>query len=789
MDQLNELLDQLPPEMADMLPDEVQEMIRLQKEKKREKLDLFSQIVARKRDEAVAARQQSGIETEWMEDEESYLGIDEANRDRSTWVKSPSVSGTPYQERSTSSVRSTVFLNITRPYCDSASARVGDMLLPTDDRNWSIQPTPIPQLTELAKMPVPQAAPQQPGMPPQQMNPMAQAIQEAQQVLEQAKQKAEAAQKRIEDWHIECQYHAEVRKVTEDCSRIGTGILKGPVPVKRKNKKAVQSEGGMALEIQMEICPESKRVDPWNLFPAPDCGENIHNGSYIVERDLLTAKQLKDLKGIPGYLSEQIDKVLEEGPQKANAKATKNPHESRIEYKDSDRFEVWYFYGCFDKDDLESVEVDVEKDQEYGLITIVNDTVIKGGLNPLESGEFPYDVMPWQRRAGHWAGVGVCRQIRTPQRMLNNAVRNMMDNAGISAGPQIAIWRNKLEPADGNWEITPRKIWYVREDADVRGVQDAIFAWNIPSLQAELNNIVMFALKMAEDCTGLPQLLQGSMANQAPDTVGGMQMLQNNASTVLRRIARTFDDCITEPHIRRWYTYLLEHGEDDSEKGDFVIDARGSTALVERDLANQSIMQMAGMAVPGNPFGIDPKKWFSEAAKAQKLDPKRFQYTDEEMAQMQQQPQQPPPQIAVAQIREQGAMQRKQMELEADAQKTQAELQVEREIATLENQTAQTRIKVDTDRDTAYVQSEMQRDQAEYQARMAELQLKLQLAQLDYANRHQMQIEDVRAKLAIESAKLNTQKELAAFGAKASLMAKPPTEPPGRAHPGRSYQQ
>ena len=118
-----------------------------------------------------------------------------------------------------------------------------------------------------------------------------------------------------------------------------------------------------------------------------------------------------------GYL-EQIDKVLEEGPQKANAKATKNPHESRIEYKDSDRFEVWYFYGCFDKEDLEAADVEVEKDQEYGLITIVNDTVIKGGLNPLESGEFPYDVMPWQRRAGHWAGVGVCRQIRTPDRAL-----------------------------------------------------------------------------------------------------------------------------------------------------------------------------------------------------------------------------------------------------------------------------------------------------------------------------------------------------------------------------------
>lgn len=767
MDQLNELLDQLPPEVADMLPDEVQDLIRQQKEKKQENLDLFSQIVASKRDEAVAARQQSGIETEWLEDEEAYLGIDEANRDRSTWIKSPSVSGTPYQERSSGSVRSTVFLNITRPYCDAASARVGDMLLPTDDRNWSIQPTPIPQLTEAAKMQVPQ------GMEQSQM---AQTVQQAQQIMEQAKQKAEAAQKRIEDWHVECQYHAEVRKVIDDCSRIGTGILKGPTPVKRKNRRAVQAQGGMALEIQMEIAPESKRVDPWNLFPAPDCGEDIHNGSYIVERDLLTAKQLKDLKGIPGYMAEQIDKVLEEGPQKANAKATKNPHESRIEYKDSDRFEVWYFYGCFDKEDLEAADVEVEKDQEYGLITIVNDTVIKGGLNPLESGEFPYDVMPWQRRAGHWAGVGVCRQIRTPQRMLNNAVRNMMDNAGISAGPQIAIWRNKLEPADGNWEITPRKIWYVREDADVRGVQDAIFAWNIPSLQAELNNIVMFALKMAEDTTGLPMLLQGSQG-QAPDTVGGMQMMQNNASTVLRRIARNFDDYITRPHIVRWYAWLLEHGEDDNEKGDFVIDARGSSALVERDISNQAILQMGGLIA--NPaFGIDPKKWFKEACAAQKLDAKRFQFSEEELAQMAQQPPSPPPQIAVAQIREQGAMQRKQMELQAKDQEAQLQAQVDLQEARMEQ-----------DRDTMYLQAETQRSESEHAARMAELQLKLQLAQLAYAAEHKTTLEEVKAKLAIESAKLNTQKELAAFGAKASLMQKPPTEPPGRAKPGQSYQQ
>ena len=36
-----------------------------------------------------------------------------------------------------------------------------------------------------------------------------------------------------------------------------------------------------------------------------------------------------------------------------------------------------------------------------------------------------------------------------------------------------------------------------------------------------------------------------------------MTMLMNNASVVLRRIARTFDDNITTPHIRRYYDWLM----------------------------------------------------------------------------------------------------------------------------------------------------------------------------------------------------------------------------------------
>jgi hypothetical protein len=84
-----------------------------------------------------------------------------------------------------------------------------------------------------------------------------------------------------------------------------------------------------ALIVKEEIKPASKRIDPWNFYPDGACGENIHNGAYTWERDYLTPRQLKDLKGTPGYIDSQIDKCLEEGPQKAMAQYKQGPTGSR----------------------------------------------------------------------------------------------------------------------------------------------------------------------------------------------------------------------------------------------------------------------------------------------------------------------------------------------------------------------------------------------------------------------------------------------------------------------------
>lgn len=747
------------------------------------RVEALGNSLAKTRDEAVKGRAASGIEQEWNEVEEAYQGIDEANRGSVMVGGKPSSPNGGYTNGPVAAAgRSTVFMNITRPYVDAASARVGDMMLPTDDTCWSLKPTKIPSTLPMELQPPAPAAeaapmvspamagatglmaeagaPAAPAQPPV-MNEMAQAIAKA-------KQSAEKATEQIEDWLVECQWHAEVRKMIEDCARLGTGILKGPFPEVRTSMVSVTQDGQPKLVIQKEVKPASRAISPWKFYPDPGCGENIHDGSYTWELDSITTRSLRDLKLAPGYLSSQIDKVLAEGPSGKHQEA--GIQYQRVTPDDDNNYEIWYFYGDAKREDLIAAGVKLPEGEDDvtvpAIITMVNNTVIKAALSPMDLGGFPYDVMPWQRRTGLPWGTGIGKQISTPQRMLNAATRNMMDNSGLSAGPQMVLRQGTIVPADGKYQLTPRKFWWLKEGADVTDINQAIAAINIPTMQVELSNIIQFALKMAEDLTGMPMIMQGQATGNTPDTVGGMQLVNNNASAVLRRIARLFDDKVTEPHIRRYYQWLMEVSDNDEAKGDFQIDARGSTALVERDIQNQAIVQM-GQLVMNPAFGVDPAKWFAEYLKSLRLDPKRFELDEAQKAAMAQQQQPQAPAVQAAQIRSETELKKTEMTLKAQVEK----------------------VRVDTDRDTVYVQAQTARDQANHAAKMAELALRRELALLDYANSKELSLETVKAQLAQTAMKLNATKELAAMEAGANRLPTPPVEPPGIAEDGHSFTQ
>ncbi len=720
-----------------------------ERERQEERLQSFGHNLGKQRDEWIRDRYSYGVDKRWLEDLDQYNGKDNVNRAASQMMTSVE-QGYPVTTQHAKPHRSTVYIGMTRQKTNAAEARIADILLPTDDRNWGIEPTPEPFLVGMSEDDALAMDPRtgQPVMGPNGQPARKKDVARA--VMELARKKADAMQTEIDDQLVECDYNGELRKVIHDAAVLGTGVIKGPIVMNRVRKSwqpRTDAYGQQVHEVMMveELSPASFRVDPRNVFPDPGCGEEIHDGKGIYERQKLTVKQVRDLAKQPGYMKSQLRKVLEEGPKRSATFQELEDEERRDVARDT--YEMWEYWGEVDHEDLEACGIDIgEKDPLRSIsacVVMINNTVVKAFLNPLDDGQMPFDFYVWEKVAGSCWGYGVPYLMRAQQKVLNAAWRQMMDNAGVSSGPQIVMNPNVIQPADKQWQLSSRKIWFATDDMD--DVRKAFATFEFDSHQGELANIIKMATELADQETGVPMMMQGEKG-AAPDTVGGMQLLMNSANVVLRRLVKQFDDMITRPHIRRYYDWNMMYNEDEEVKGDFTIDARGSSALLIRDIQNQAFLNLLQAAA--NPlFGpyIDPQKLFEKALQAQHVDPAEVFKSPEEIEQMKEMQKKmaeqgppPDPRLAAAQIRAQTDIQKVQVQNQGDLQELNTRLAIK---------------------------------QADIAARREEIAMQREIEMLKMANAQNLTLEQIKAKLADTAIKERGKKELFAAEQRLKLVA------------------
>lgn len=649
------------------------------------KRSILEQRVSQRIHEAMQARASSGIEEIWAEDEDQYNGVDALSSTR-LLVKTRD----QLPKRKRAGAQSTIFLNVTAPKTEIAVARVQEMLVPHDDKPWETKRTPIPDLDEAVAQAV---------QTPVQLGDGSQAP--AADVAELMNHRADEAAKKeatwIEDKFVEGSVYAEMRKVIRDSGRLGTGILKGPVPVERVTKKWSVKGGAGILEIVKKIDPTSRRIRVQDFFPAPDCGDSIHNGSYCVERDFMTGRKLAELAALPDYDTAAIAVALEEGPKLIGRGSSDVRRDTAGDtFNDARLYEVYYYYGQVDPDDLRLLGLDrgqaegeslLPDDLMLGepvaaIVTVVNGRAIKCCLNPLETGTFPYDLFPWDIVDGQPWGRGIPRKVGVAQRGLNAAVRKLMENAGLSGGPQIVFDGNAVEPEDGIYEITGRKLWRFNASEAINDITKAFASFDIPSMQPQLQAVIEFWLGMFDVLSNLPILMQGMLKEGAtPETLGGLRLLMANMTSPLRVIAKQYDDYLITPHLRRYHDwYMQDPAIPGDQKGDTQISARGATALVQR-AEDSDFLVMLWASKDDPSLDLDPKRLISEIARARGFNIKTVQYTpDEAKAKAQERAQQPPPvdpRVEAAKIRNEGL----QAQNDARMQMAQADAQFKAEQA------------------------------------------------------------------------------------------------------------
>jgi hypothetical protein len=719
----------LPTDVAYMVGDEVLTKEEFDTRQKGEIERLYS-VFAKMRDQWIQGRAtNTDVEKRWRKNAQLYFG----EHTNSTGEFENTLRNGPPSRKAQDGTRSRVVINIVRPKVDQAVARMCEILFPVDDRNWGIRPTPMPELADMMgsnAQTIDPATGQPTGFT---------ANEEANAIMEAAKQAAEAMERSIDDSLTESKYNGESRKGIEDAVRLGTMVMYGPFPARQTSKVWLpQADGTQVLQVKESIVPASMRLDPWDCFFDPSCGNDHQAGRGFFMRRMVTRKQLRQLVGLPGYDQEAIREVLRTAPQKLRVA------EGRVirEMVNEDAYEMWTYHGEIEPEEMEMLSSrtgDPLTDVNFGVLVIVNDKVVGAMESWVADRTLPVDVYCWRKADDSPFGYGLSDELEHQQRVVNSAWRQVMDNGRTSLGGQIVIKKGMIIPQNGSYEITPNKVWLAKDELD--DVRAAMTVFEFNSHLQELLAIAQAAMQFADTESSMPQIMGGEQGS-APETVGGMVMLYNNANAVLRQRVKLYDDSITRPHIGRYYDWKMANDPDPKIKGDYEIDARGSTALIERDIQNQALLNLAN--ITNNPRYIPhlrEREELKAILKAFKVNPEELLKPEDQVKQeMEAQAQQGAPQdprIAAAQIK---------------AEVDMAKLADNKEVRAQQGQ---------------QIEYNRQREQAEYEIAMTEAGIERDLSLTKLGQDAQLTREQIAAKERLEALKIDNQRQI--FNAEAAL--------------------
>lgn len=590
-----------------------------------ERLAAFVAELEKVADERVSRR--STVEARWIEDLQHYHGV--YDNDTATRIKNAE--------------SSSVFVNITATKTDAMEARLWDLLFPTDDRNWGIAPTPVPEMTDQAEMALraldkaketangaqTQMAAMQSandmdaaGTAEAEMraaevveNEAQKASDELHERLNEAKDRSNLMQEEIADQMATCQYPTEARDAISDACKIGIGVLKGPVLGERQKqswKRGDADEDGkespFSLQSTADDMPAAYRVDPWGFYPDPDARTPVDSEGFY-ERHLMNAPQLRKLARRPDINKAAIRRLLKAKPSGSmpSFMAELDSLTGDASGQMKERFTVWEYSGPVDSDNMmllarafedEDMLDDLEDadpiDEIHAKVWFCQGEVLSFAIHPLDSGDPIYSVFTIRRDETSMFGFGIPYIMRHPQEVLNGAYRMMMDNAGLGTGPQIVIDKSKVTPEDGNWTMKPRKVWNWTSDG-MTEKSNPFQTFDIPMHQGELQAIIGLASQTIDEVTSMPAIAQGEQGAGVTKTAQGMALLMNSANVSFRRIVKNYDDDMTAPLIRRMYHWNMQFSAKEEIKGDYDVQARGSSVLLVREMQAQNLMMIAQM--------------------------------------------------------------------------------------------------------------------------------------------------------------------------------------------------
>ena len=569
---------------------------------------IFTGIVARLEDDALnRVAQRQVVEYRWLEDARQFEGEGDP----------------PANPRQSAAV-----FNITRSKVNTFVSKVGDMLFPTDDRNGAVMPTPVPEIEKESRQMAGDIDRMVAGANAEtddnvsagmkaEADGLAQRLAEIEDERQEATAKAKLMDDEIWDNLTECHYPTAARNCKREAAKYGTGFLKGPLPLSDRTRTYWdQSDSGWKLARDRDagdrFCIEW--VSCWNLFPDVAARDFSRVESWL-ERHMMTRRDLREFAKQPGVFKDAVREILREGPQDAvpaylSELDTISDEEATSASVDK-VFVAWEYRGPLEDEEMQAIlrvlmmdsastlDPDLAEQLMDPLLSVdaaawfCQGRVMKVAINHLDDNASLYNAFQIERSDARLWGPGIAYLMRDQQRVLTDGWRAMLDNASFGARPMFEIDEMAVRPAEGQDFIVEPGAVFIRMSG--AGERQGVRVVSIPIVQEHWASILQLAMQFVDTETNISILAQGEQG-QTTSTAGGMALLVNNMNIVFRRVIKEWDDSITAPVLGKSYNFLMQFSEKDEIKGDYAVQARGSSVLLVREIQAQNLLLLATQA-------------------------------------------------------------------------------------------------------------------------------------------------------------------------------------------------
>ena len=515
------------------------------------------------------------IEEEWLKDLRAFNGIYESNIRIGT-------------------EQSDVYVAITLVKCIAAYSRIVDLLFQSNDKHWSIDATPSPDLENgnIIKDPV-----------------TGQMIKlTAEQLSELAKMQVELMSDEMEDQLIEAHYDRKAKSAIMESCVIGSGALKGVTTGVAVKQSWKQSDDDWDIQNEERPAPQMEQVSVFDLYQDP-YADSVDDCIGMYQRHVLNRNQLRELKRDERFNAEVINDLLINTGQTGTH--VEEHHE--IERKsiaglnnttatESHRYDVLEYWGTVSGMELIGAGVDVDDEsKDYNAnVWVCGSRTLLAQINPAKKQRLPYQIFHYQRVIHQFWGISPARMMRDSQETLNASVRSLLDNMAISSAPQVEVNTNLLAAGEDPNDFKPWKVW--KRDSGDPSVPMMRFYQPNSNVQPISSLIEMFR-RFADEETALPSYTHGQQISGMNKTASGMSMLMGAANTSIKGIVKNIDDYMIRPLLESLYDWNMQWSDKHEIKGDMKVDARGATTLVAKEIQSQRLTQFAQMTA--NPIDVN----------------------------------------------------------------------------------------------------------------------------------------------------------------------------------------